>query len=35
VTKEASNRGFLQHPDFSTSGGVGRFFFVTDRSLLK
>jgi hypothetical protein len=35
VTKEASNRGFLQHPDFSTSGGVGRFFFVTDRSLVK
>jgi ligand-binding sensor domain-containing protein len=35
VTNEASNKGFLQHPDFSTSGGVGRFFFVTDRSLTK
>lgn len=34
VTNAASNRGFLQHPDFSTSGGVGRFYFVTDRSLL-
>jgi len=35
VTNEASKRGFLQHPDFSTGGGMGRFFFITDRSLTK
>jgi len=35
VTNEASNKNFMQHPDFSTSGGMGRFFFVTDRSLTK
>jgi hypothetical protein len=35
VTSEASRKGYLQHPDFSTSGGTGRFFFVTDRSLTK
>jgi hypothetical protein len=35
VTTEASRRGFLQHPDFSTSGGMGRFFFVADHSLTK
>lgn len=35
VASQASQKGYLQHPDFSTSGGMGRFFFVTDRSLTK
>ena len=33
VTRDAANRGYLQHPDFAVGAGAGRFFFVTDRSL--
>jgi hypothetical protein len=33
VTEAAGTRGYLQHPDFSVAGGMGRFFFIYDRSL--
>lgn len=33
VTQAAAARGYLQHPDFSVADGMGRFFFIYDRSL--